>query len=492
MTRVIAFILAIICGVLGVVVGSNLQGLDGWMSALAILLISAIAATILYPAMRDVGAKGFDLFAPTVFPGVIFLVIYVLKPLYILNTGSLGVIPALAHQLDQKNLSVMVGALFTVWIGLICYQVGLRTRVVEANVPNWLAVGSSWRVRSVMTASLVLALSAALVLYLKAGGLEELKTALGLRQEFYSGAGATVVMLSAFRLSVLVFLAVDRSPSPAKTALLVLALLPFDLLSGSRSFVLGGVLQVAAIYNYVLRRIPLRLVLVGGLSAILVFGVAYRVILRDVHFRANVGRSATELVTEAVTDLPGYFLGGYDTPQLESLMVVIEETKSSLPYQRGKTLLASGTALVPRSIWEDKPRGAMAEFTQTLFPWYYGTARVEIAISYIGELFWNFGLPGVAAGMFALGLVLGHLYRKIDGGHNRLAVLMYCLVVVKTGNLIRSDSFNSIVQLGPELILVLTFAWLIRSKRRGEATWQLTSYSTAPRTALKAERNSAY
>jgi len=102
-------------------------------------------------------------------------------------------------------------------------------------------------------------------------------------------------------------------------------------------------------------------------------------------------------------------------------------------YRGGDTMSYAAYAFIPRLLWPDKPsvsRGAW-------FTAYLGGARREeeaktsTGISATGELYWNFGLPGVAMGMFGIGLLYGLLWRM--AGPNPLEplhMLLYVLVSI--------------------------------------------------------------
>lgn len=88
-----------------------------------------------------------------------------------------------------------------------------------------------------------------------------------------------------------------------------------------------------------------------------------------------------------------------------------EVNRTGLRY--GDTLDYMAYAFIPRPLWPDKPnvtRGAW-------FTLYLGQARNERSVTTstgqtaIGELYWNFGVPGVVAGMALIGFMIGALWR---------------------------------------------------------------------------------
>ena len=90
-------------------------------------------------------------------------------------------------------------------------------------------------------------------------------------------------------------------------------------------------------------------------------------------------------------------------------------------------------AFIPRLLWPNKPsvsRGAW-------FTAYLGAAAREeeattsTGISATGELYWNFGVPGVAVGMCGIGLFYGLLWRMAGTNPQEpLHMLLYVLVSI--------------------------------------------------------------
>jgi hypothetical protein len=100
----------------------------------------------------------------------------------------------------------------------------------------------------------------------------------------------------------------------------------------------------------------------------------------------------------------------FEIPQLTGFMVG-EVSRSGL--QLGSTMTDLYYAFIPRIIWPEKPpvsRGAW-------FTTYLGMARSEAeattstGMTTVGEWYWNFGVAGVAVGMFLTGALLSGLWR---------------------------------------------------------------------------------
>jgi oligosaccharide repeat unit polymerase len=78
-----------------------------------------------------------------------------------------------------------------------------------------------------------------------------------------------------------------------------------------------------------------------------------------------------------------------------------------LPYLDGSSYLEIADFLVPRGLWSGKPEGAIARVITAIDPGNSGLAFPEF-----GEMYANFGLPGVMIGSFLLGTLIELLSRR--------------------------------------------------------------------------------
>jgi hypothetical protein len=108
-----------------------------------------------------------------------------------------------------------------------------------------------------------------------------------------------------------------------------------------------------------------------------------------------------------------------------------EVEREGLRY--GDTMDYMAYAFIPRILWPDKPtvtRGAW-------FTIYLGQARTErdvttsTGLTAIGELYWNFGLPGVVLGMLLIGAFRGFLWRLCgqDVQYSPVRFLLYTSLI---------------------------------------------------------------
>jgi hypothetical protein len=83
------------------------------------------------------------------------------------------------------------------------------------------------------------------------------------------------------------------------------------------------------------------------------------------------------------------------------------------PYLMGKPFVQMLYAFAPRIIWSDKPGENSAQLFNREF---HLSADRDTFISptHLGELYWNFGYPGVVFGMGVIGMLLGYVFARFD------------------------------------------------------------------------------
>jgi hypothetical protein len=108
-------------------------------------------------------------------------------------------------------------------------------------------------------------------------------------------------------------------------------------------------------------------------------------------------------------------------------------------FQHGETMQYARYAFIPRILWPNKPEVARGAWFAT----YSGFAEspeestMSLGITATGELYWNFGVPGVILGMLLMGTMVGVLWR-IAGNDPRgeiLRMLLYVIVVLAMPNM---------------------------------------------------------
>jgi O-antigen polysaccharide polymerase Wzy len=114
-----------------------------------------------------------------------------------------------------------------------------------------------------------------------------------------------------------------------------------------------------------------------------------------------------------------------------SVEMIVTRTGQDVPYQHGYTLSPLYLAFIPRIIWPDKPDIQTGQLVNKEFQ-VTNIAYVYISPSHLGELYWNFGWPGVIIGLSLLGWLLGYLGKCVDMTRGAsITLLMVAAVTTK-------------------------------------------------------------
>jgi hypothetical protein len=89
----------------------------------------------------------------------------------------------------------------------------------------------------------------------------------------------------------------------------------------------------------------------------------------------------------------------------DNLAAVMQHVGVDVPFLGGSSLVALPMAFVPRILAPDKESVSVGQLFSTLIA--KGDRNTYISISHLGEMYWNFGWPGMVVGMLLTGLCLG-------------------------------------------------------------------------------------
>ena len=118
---------------------------------------------------------------------------------------------------------------------------------------------------------------------------------------------------------------------------------------------------------------------------------------------------------------------------LSTLAVVVSNYEALAPYEEAyaldnniqKDLI---TSLVPRIIWKEKPSSSDPRRFSDL---YFNYGENSFAITPIGDLLRNYGIPGVFFGMMVIGILLRLFYRTLieDQPHSMWRSTLYFMLI---------------------------------------------------------------
>lgn len=131
--------------------------------------------------------------------------------------------------------------------------------------------------------------------------------------------------------------------------------------------------------------------------------------------RAYTSRMPPAEAVRAASETPLWANFVSDFGTFDDLVAMRDLVPGSIPFLRGTTLREIPEAVVPRSLWREKPLGVDARAASYLYP---GTS-VAVPISLQGELYWNYGLVAIFVGSLTLGAAFGAVGRlglRADAG----------------------------------------------------------------------------
>jgi hypothetical protein len=220
-------------------------------------------------------------------------------------------------------------------------------------------------------------------------------------------------------------------------------LLVANIQSGSKAFIMFSFLPV--IWMLLVRRDLRRWSMPVGIGLLLLyFGAVAPAVGRSREVQAQEGETAFTHLIDSFGSAPrvggnmfeqfSNQLDDFLSRQFEAVSTgyLVGEVRKD-GYQWGDTMSYAMYAFIPRLLWPNKPsvsRGAW-------FTAYLGAAAREeeattsTGISATGELYWNFGVPGVVIGMCGIGLFYGLLWRMAGTNPQKpLRMLLYVLVSI--------------------------------------------------------------
>jgi hypothetical protein len=144
---------------------------------------------------------------------------------------------------------------------------------------------------------------------------------------------------------------------------------------------------------------------------------------------------------------------------LDLLADVIIRTPREIPYWGGQTYLSLVGSFVPRVLWPDKPTKELGQAFGHRYG-YIGNSDTNTALNLpiLVEFYANFGIAGVIAGMFLVGLIYFVLDRTVNNpGQDSLHSLVGVVILIPLAN-IESDfslGFGGLILNGAALWFVL-------------------------------------
>lgn len=277
--------------------------------------------------------------------------------------------------------------------------------------------------------------------------------------------GAMLIEISFYLVYIRWVAAKGRVWSYAGLGVGALALLAvaFPIFVSSRQTVLFLVIRIIVIWTCIRGEPKPRYAALLVASGLVIVGsmLAFRRGLSDWEgLRSHVGVSGLMEVT----------VGGRHFLDLTKTAHVLAAVPELLDYQYGKTMVTWLVAPVPRSLWPGKPAIGVGI---DLGPLVFQTPRTSgVPPGVVGELYLNFGIPGVFIGMLAVGFLLRSLYTTLRPRFpSRAVVLIYTLLSTRIAlGMLPGAVSGSAAKLIQEMIpVVLVLLYMCGSRRSQSA-----------------------
>jgi hypothetical protein len=238
-------------------------------------------------------------------------------------------------------------------------------------------------------------------------------------------------------------------------------LLPLTLILGS--------------YVMVRRRWPVLPIVAGVLFVFVVLVPTNQRYREGVRTQSEAPRAALgAALTTALDFNPAKILSdAYDYVDLrfrsiDYVALILDQTPSPFDFAGGENyVLLPAIAVLPRSVWQDKPVLDEAEqFTQT-----YNQAPPEVVsstqLTQVGDLYRNFGYTGVVVGMFCVGLVTGGATWAVRRYQSPRAELVYVYVVMTIVIAVESDLPAMLASASKTVPVAALVSWFLLPGRYG-------------------------
>ncbi len=308
------------------------------------------------------------------------------------------------------------------------------------------------RLRNILIAVILVNFVGVAIFLQVRGGLIEhvLELAYG-RFRALAGLGPLLALFDIGFLALLLWIAMRPADARQPLFLVLMPLVAAQqfVVAGSRAAALIVFVLVGLTWALSMRKVPWRLALIllpvaflsfGALNLIRTAGVSGATVVesvQDTNLQAVIERSREEFDLRQA-------LGG--------AVPVIEDGMRTTGPMFGYTYTGAVFAMVPRSLWPDKPRGPGSIYAQSfLGESVEGTA---VPIGPVAEAFWNFHIPGIII-LFALyGLFLRRAYETYARNpRNGVAIAGFVLIATQFG--VGTDELVAFQQ------MALTFALLL-------------------------------
>jgi peptidoglycan/LPS O-acetylase OafA/YrhL/O-antigen/teichoic acid export membrane protein len=388
----------------------------------ALSLVACALFLSLHAAYRVGGRSAAVLLrTPVTLIAVLWAALFILRPLDLFLDPASTTEPLFELGFSRGDLTwaVAIGALGCATWGL-GYLYGLGTNVVAEREPTPRPADPLSLFASFGLLSLGTLLWGAL--FIRQGGPSALlhhaaSIHTAQQSSFYGVGGVWIVQATGLLAFDRLLRGGGRRPLLVMTCAALLSLAAAICLE-SRGLLVIGALAAVAVYLHA-RRPTGRALAVGAVIAVLSVGLL--AFAERVRSFTQV-TSTSHAVTLALKTPPSTYAVADLTP-FDNLVTLGELVPASVPRLKGSSIAAIPGAFIPRALWPGKPQPLDQQVSKYLYP----GSTVGSPISVQGELWWNFGWPGVAVGALLIGLLMGAVVRRGVHARSEHGRLLYAL-----------------------------------------------------------------
>jgi hypothetical protein len=434
-------------------------------TALRICLLSAMGGVLVAPIGLRLLRRRFDPFEPIVLFSVAYGVMFVVRPAAMIATHHLAY--------DGPRTSTDVSATFTkmlvlALLGAVAFVAAYEAPLGGRLASGWRGLGDLGAPRVVVGALAIglLGVGSFVAFLVSSSGLSGLSLIFRGRTAELSRdvAGTTFYLWYSFFLLVpatLILVAVGLERRRKVLLIVGLALGALFLLRtvplGSRIAILplvGGGL----VFAYLRRGRRPRVVVLVAFALIALVGSAF---LSDLRGRGTRGESVAQTIVRSTRPhrIVEPLTSGPDTEMAPVLAAALTQIPKKLHYTYGRTIFGDLVSRpIPRALWSDKPEIPRDKLIATLWPIESKKGGINPEFSVLLYFFWDFGIPGVVAGVLLFGLGARALFEYFRAYRKSAAVqVLYSLALWFIVIGLRNSPVDTLVQ----AVFVVLPAWIV-------------------------------
>ncbi|MPZ91958.1 MAG: O-antigen polysaccharide polymerase Wzy [Actinobacteria bacterium] len=370
---------------------------------------------------RERAVRNLSVFSPLTFATAVYFVMFVAVPLADLWFGN----PTTFQQSWWPASWLAFYGILAIFVGhALPFHLVRRSRVDR--------MSARWRPGLARLLALVLLVVAALAVIQRIGGLAALPSYLSsfaLRHRFVSSTTLTLVAISLVGPAICLMAGswLRRPTSGRFLSILFIWIPPALFISaylGQRWRALSILIALAAIVHLGNQKVsPATL---AGISVALV------ALFLTIGLQRNVIGTQSQPRDVAGQGLYLNYVGvGHELSQFRELVITLDGVPDRLPFQSGKTFLS----VIPNTSF---PTSGFL-YSSTFFPELHAIGS-SVPTPLPGELYLNFGVPGILIGMLLYGAFLGMLEMYFHYTRNTIGgVLIYSYSLLPVALILRGD-----------------------------------------------------